>query len=173
MPERVRLELEDSFIREEVPAGTLIVRAGDPADRYYLVEAGEVEVWAPKNDAAGSAPAPGESWQPAPDSERLVGLLGPGDGFGEMALLHGGGRVASIRAAADTVVRFLDRETFEQVVGEYPSLLSGLEAEVAIRQASNFLADNSPFAGQPPELLRWLGLRMQLMEFAQIGRAHV
>jgi Cyclic nucleotide-binding domain/Major Facilitator Superfamily len=57
------------------PAGAEIVRAGEPGDSFYVVARGEVEV----------------------ESR----TLGPGESFGEIALLHGSPRTATVRARTD------------------------------------------------------------------------
>ena len=78
-----------------VPAGTAIVRQGDPGEAYFVVAAGEVEV-------AG---------------EGVHGrTLGPGEGFGEVALLHDVGRTATVRARSDVTVLELGREAFLDAV---------------------------------------------------------
>ena len=144
LPADARSSVESSFLHERHPAGTVLVREHDEGDRYYLIDEGAVDVLA---DGPRGTPI------------RLAHLE-PGDGFGEMALLLGGKRRATVVATEDVALRSLDRETFDALVASHPSLLSGLAEELAVRQASNFLGETSPFAGQPPELLRWLALRM-------------
>jgi len=68
----------------EVPAGGFFMREGDLGDKVYVLEQGRVEVL--KN--AGS-------------EQRLLKELGPGDCFGEMALLDISPRSASVRALED------------------------------------------------------------------------
>ena len=63
-----------------VPAGQAVFRQGDPADRFYVIEAGAADV-------VGDG--------------RLVTTLGPGEGFGEIALLRRVPRTAMVRAATD------------------------------------------------------------------------
>ena len=53
----------------EVPAGAIVVAQGDVGDRYFVIESGEVEV-------VGDG--------------RVIATLGPGQGFGEIALLRPG-----------------------------------------------------------------------------------
>jgi hypothetical protein len=75
--------------------GEVIVREGDPGHHYFLVEEGEVDVWV------------------AGDHRRS---LGPGEGFGEMALLDGAPRSATVVARTPVLVRSLDRDDFVGVV---------------------------------------------------------
>ena len=59
----------------QVSAGQVVFRQGDQADRYYVIESGAAEV-------IGDG--------------RLVTTLGPGDGFGEVALLRKVPRTATV-----------------------------------------------------------------------------
>jgi CRP-like cAMP-binding protein len=61
-----------------VSAGQAVFRQGDPADRFYVIEAGAADV-------VGDG--------------RVLTKLGPGDGFGEIALLRRVPRTAMVRAA--------------------------------------------------------------------------
>jgi MFS family permease len=82
------------------PAQT-VFEQGDRGDRFYIVESGRAEV---VRDG------------------RLVRTLGPGEGFGEIALLNDEPRTATIRAAAEAPLRlgFLDRRAYLTAVTGYP-----------------------------------------------------
>lgn len=88
--------LAAKVVIKEVPAGELILRAGDPGDRYYVIREGTVEV-------IGA-------------DERPIRTLGPDQDFGELALLFGGGRTASVRAVTDVVLMSLARNDFAALV---------------------------------------------------------
>lgn len=79
-----------------VAAGQDVVRAGDPGDRYYLIREGRASVHLPDGS--------------------LVRELGPGDGFGEIALLFGGARTATVTAVSDLVLATLARPDFAKLV---------------------------------------------------------
>ena len=72
-------------------AGTVVVRQGDPGDRFYVVKAGEVEVTI---------------------DGRVVDRLGPGGSFGEVALLRNVPRTATVTAVAETDLLALGRDDF-------------------------------------------------------------
>ena len=72
-------------------AGETVFAQGDPGDDYYLIEAGRVRVEV--------------------DSEP-VAELGPGEGFGEIALLRPVPRTATVIALTDLVLHALEREHF-------------------------------------------------------------
>jgi putative ABC transport system ATP-binding protein len=99
------LTLASSRLRRETyQPGAVIVRQGDEPEDFYIVTAGEVEV---------VLEHPG-------GQEILVNRLGRGQYFGEIALLRGGRRVATVRASAagEVEVMALDRETFSRAIGE-------------------------------------------------------
>jgi MFS family permease len=84
-----------------VPAGTEVIRQGDHGDRFYVVEAGRLSV----------------SVDGAPARE-----IGPGDFFGEIALLRDLPRTASVTAESDAQLQALGRAAFlEAVAGNAPS----------------------------------------------------
>jgi len=77
------------FRGKEVPAGTYIIKEGEPADSFYLVSEGEVDVR--KKTRWGQ--------------EAKLSAVGNGEGFGEMALLTCSPRCCSV--VAITGVRLL------------------------------------------------------------------
>ena len=85
----------------ETPAGTVVTEIGKPGDSFAFIIDGRVSVQTP----AGAAPA-----------------LGPGDFFGEMSLLDGGPRSATV--VADTPLRLLviHRRNFWKLLKEAPVL---------------------------------------------------
>jgi len=99
--------------REQYAPGTVVVRQGDPADTFYIVTGGEAQVIL---ERPGGHPV-------------LVARLGPGEYFGEIALLRGGHRMATVRACAvkGLEVMALDRETFERVTQESDTIRHELE----------------------------------------------
>jgi predicted MFS family arabinose efflux permease len=92
--------------------GSEIIRAGDHGDRFYLVVEGEVEVSAPG---------------------RLPATLGPGEYFGEIALLRDVPRTATVRARTPTVVYALGREDFLAAVTSHAPSAAAAEAVVDAR----------------------------------------
>jgi MFS family permease len=92
-----------------VPAGHVLFRQGDPADRCYVIEQGAAD---------------------AVRDGRLVTRLGAGDGFGEIALLHRIPRAAMVRAATDLQLHSLTCEQFLPVVTGFP--LSARQARASV-----------------------------------------
>lgn len=101
--------LEAALMRlVEVPvaAGTAVVRQGDPADRFYIVVRGAFDV-TQLTDAGTEIP---------------LRRLGPDDVFGELGLLRGSARSATVTAASDGLLLALDRSDFLALVGRAESL---------------------------------------------------
>jgi hypothetical protein len=102
--------------RQTYEPGAVILRQGDPADRFYIISKGQVEVV--REQPKGQ--------------EIVVARLGAGQYFGEIGLLHGGKRTATVRAADAVEVMSLDRQTFGALMDN--SELSKTEVERIVRQ---------------------------------------
>ncbi len=105
-------------------SGEILFRAGEPADALYLVADGAVEVLA----ASGVGPA-GET-QP-------IATLGGGEAFGEMALLTGDVRTATIRAAKPTELLEIGKPDFEQLMAHDRTLARAVQRLSQSRAISN------------------------------------
>ena len=95
----------------DYPAGAVIVRHGEHGDCMYFVAAGEVEV------------------RLRPESV----YLGPGEFFGEIALLTGGPRNATIVAARQCTLLSLDIVDFRELIGRQPDLARIINEEAERR----------------------------------------
>ena len=99
-------------------AGEFIVREHEPGDSFYVIVRGSAEVMLGSDGAA-----------------RVVGRLTPSDIFGEMSLLMGEPRTATVRAATDIVVLVVDRDAFKDIISADPAILDPLSEIAARRQA--------------------------------------
>jgi MFS family permease len=94
--DRTALEgLARQLTRVDVAAGALVFDEGDEGDQFFIIESGAVEVW---------------------HHGVLLRTEGPGDYFGEIALLRQVPRTAQVRAVGPTVLRGLDRRAFLDAV---------------------------------------------------------
>jgi voltage-gated potassium channel len=93
------------------PTGSVIVRRGEAGDCMYFVAAGEVEI------------------RLAPQPIRL----GPGEFFGEIALLTGGPRTATVVAIERCTLLILDIVDFRQLIGRQPDLARIIHEEAERR----------------------------------------
>ena len=89
-------QLASQAVRQEVPSGTVVIAQGEPADAFYVAESGELEVTARGEDGT------------------VVDLptMGPGAGFGEIGLIEGIPRTATVRALGDVVLLRIPGEAF-------------------------------------------------------------
>jgi putative ABC transport system ATP-binding protein len=85
--------------REAQPAGAAIIRQGDEGEKFYIIRKGEVEVLKQKDG-----------------QEEFIVKLGPGDFFGELALLRKEPRAATVRALSNVELLTLSKEIFMGVV---------------------------------------------------------
>ncbi len=93
---------------QSFPAGTWIFRKGDSGDTMFVVQDGEVELL---REFGGET--------------RPLFRLGPGDFFGEMAVLDGSPRFTAARAVTACQLLPVDASAFDQLLRDYP--------EVAVR----------------------------------------
>jgi ATP-binding cassette subfamily B protein len=96
LPGEKLTELAGRLQREEVTAGETVVREGEPGERFYVVLSGLFSV---SQEERG---------------ERR--MLRPGDSFGEVALVLGIPRTASVRAVTPAVVASCDSATFDESI---------------------------------------------------------
>jgi ABC-type lipoprotein export system ATPase subunit len=106
--------------------GAPIIAQGDPADRFYIITNGQVEVLLHH---------PG-------GQETVVATLGAGQYFGEIGLLRGGPRIATVRATPDTAVDVatLDRAIFEGLIGDSELTRAAIDRVADQRAGENVAA---------------------------------
>lgn len=111
--------------KRDYPKGAVIFRQGDMGDALYLIEKGCVCIHAHLTEH-------GEE----------VGLtkLGEGGTFGEIALLAGIPRTATVEAEEDTVLWQVHKGDFDHIVAVSPKLRQALEQLVEMRQNKNLSA---------------------------------
>jgi len=79
--------------------GEMVVREGEEGDRFYLIRSGRAEIL---KETGGRL--------------KSMGTLGPGEFFGELALLRNEPRAATIKALGRLEVFSLPKEKFDEVV---------------------------------------------------------
>jgi putative ABC transport system ATP-binding protein len=108
---RTLATVADQMEAVKVAAGQVIIREGDEGDRFYLVRQGRVVV------------------QRGPERQTIV-ELGEGDFFGEMALLTGQPRNATVVAMEDSVLYALAAPDFQRAMGESASFAEEIRRSV-------------------------------------------
>ena len=110
------------FRRRDLPAGTVIIEQGDSGDELFLVEDGVLDV---------SAHVRGKPVR--------LGRLGPGDIFGEMALLRESPRTATVTATTAARAWSLSRDALADVDRSVPAIGQRLRAVMRRRDLTNAL----------------------------------
>jgi len=106
LPQDTIAELMAAAEKVVVPAQTVICRQGDPGDKYYIINSGKVKVFI--TDESGR--------------ETEFKEMGPGQGFGEMALLTGQPRSATVEALEETRLTVIYKSKFDQILRDHPQV---------------------------------------------------
>jgi CRP-like cAMP-binding protein/Fe-S-cluster-containing hydrogenase component 2 len=117
VPDEALTQLLDRSRLEVYQPGMEIIHEGDAADAFYIVRAGFAKIVHTVNG------------RPV-----VVSYLHEGDYFGEMALLSGGRRNASVIAATRAEVVVIGQGLFGQILSRYPGVRDQLQRVAAERQ---------------------------------------
>jgi small-conductance mechanosensitive channel len=104
---------------ETYAAGEFVVRQGEAGASFYIIKRGKVDVLVEKS----------------PRECAVVATLGPGNFFGEMSLLTGATRTASVRVREDAEFIVIDKESFGSTLVDNPSIAEALSHILSERQA--------------------------------------
>ncbi len=113
-----RTVVEKQLERQTLGPDTVLFQKGEPGDAMYVIVSGQVSVFA--------------------DDESLgltyeLAKLGPGEAFGEMALLSGAARTAGIKTTVETELLVLPKARFFQLVRASPDVGLAVAQEIASR----------------------------------------
>lgn len=126
LEESILAELAPFFATETFETGRDIVCQNDPGDKFYIIARGKVEVWRTEEQSGRSL---------------CVNVLNDGDFFGEITLITGFPRTATVRTVAVTTCISLERGQFTKLIDRFPDLKREL-SEIAVQrlQASRRMA---------------------------------
>lgn len=134
-------EVQELIVHSQVnsyPTGSVLCREDEVETIFYMILEGEVEVTKDINKS----------------EVRLLKTLGPGDFFGEMAIIHNAPRAATVTAKTELVVLELGKESFDKVLVHSTSVSMAM-----VREISNRLRENDEMAIED--------LRLRARELAQ------
>ncbi len=114
LPEPLIERLARALIPIDVAAGAVVIAEGEVGDRFYAIESGTVAV---------------------SKEGRWVADLGPGDFFGEIALLRDVPRTATVTASSDLRLQALEREVFIPAVTGHHDFAEAADHAMAARLA--------------------------------------
>ncbi len=138
-------EIANHLKIEKFPAGRNIVTQGEEGDKFYTIRSGWADV----------------IYEEKSGLEHVVAELGPGDCFGEIALIENVKRTATVRAKTDIELISLDKETFRKYFVE--TFGTGEKITFIIR-TSQFLKKMPLFGDFSSKELLEIVTKMQLTE---------
>lgn len=109
-------DIIDAFDTKNFAADSVVIKQGDEGDLFYVVEEGKLDVMVTTTitDTTGGDDIDGST------REMQVGdPYVSGSSFGELALMYGSPRAATIRAKSDCALWFLDRRDFKGITGSH------------------------------------------------------
>lgn len=115
IPEGKLSAIEKVAQSRTVPAHTTIFRQGEPGDSFFIIRSGKVRIF--RKSPSGST--------------REVARLGPGDSFGELALITGEPRFGYVETLEETELSILHKDQFERILKDHPHILSALIKKVS------------------------------------------
>ena len=126
VPADVLSDLAGRVKLKGVARGQPIVRQGDRAEAFFVVRRGTLEVIEEHPDTG---------------QERVLRVLGRGEAFGELGLMQGAPRAATVRALEESEVFEIDKGTFERLLQEManvPTFAPTLQAVAELRDLPSF-----------------------------------
>ncbi|WKT82252.1 mechanosensitive ion channel [Thermosynechococcus sp. PP45] len=131
--------------RQFYGVGEIICSEGDPGDAFYIVLEGSVEVRSEQLD-------------------QILATLYEGDFFGEISVLTGMPRSATVRALEETVLFVVHRSAVQRLLQAQPQLAEEIAHELAARQQvlqELGLVNSQEIKSLPP--LQWIRRRLQTL----------
>lgn len=95
--------------RKTYAPDTPIFRQGDPGNAAYVVQKGKIEIWTTEND-----------------QKKVLGTVGAGGIFGEMALIDNSERMASATAVEPSVCIMVPERVFQEKMADADSFIVAL-----------------------------------------------
>ncbi len=112
-------EMEERLFKlfgKEFPAGTVLTREGDTGDEMFIIQSGKVKII-----------------KRVGDREKLLAVLGPGDFFGEMAILLQEPRSADAVVEEDAKILVITSQTFRDMIKANPDIAFKIMKKLAKR----------------------------------------
>lgn len=134
LPKEERNRLLPHFILEEYPPRAIILEEGTLGDSLFIIKKGEVEVYT-RNQKGEVVP---------------LAKLKEGDFFGEISLITGRPRNASVRALQPTELLRLAKENFIKIIENHPQIKEFLK-EILLLRLEDKLRAQGVFQETPPK----------------------
>merc|ERR1712106_1190699 len=95
LDENERSDIFDAMFPSSAMPGEMIIQQGDEGDNFYILDQGEVEIYV--------------------NGEKVLNI-GEGGSFGELALIYGTPRAATVKAASDVKLWGIDRDSYRRIL---------------------------------------------------------
>merc|ERR1719216_459685 len=98
LDENERSDIFDAMFPVNALPGEVIIQQGDEGDNFYIIDTGEVEVYV--------------------NGKKKMVTIGEGGSFGELALIYGLPRAATVKASSSTDVKLwgIDRDSYRRIL---------------------------------------------------------
>jgi CRP-like cAMP-binding protein/Zn-dependent protease len=126
LPEDVLSDLAGRVRLRTFPAGKPVFRQGDRPEAFYVVRRGTLQV---------------VEEDPETGKERVLRTLGRGESFGELGLVDGTARTATVRPVVDSQLFEVDEPTFDRLLSmtvHVPTFAPTLQAAAELRRLPAF-----------------------------------
>lgn len=161
--EQIVRDLLNQLTIRSIPANTLLLKQYDPAEYMCIVINGQFQV----------------SREDENHQSETINLIGRGETVGELGLISGGKRTATVTALRDSTVAYLNRNAFERLLKQHPveinqtfirSLISHLEKNTQVKttSANTFALINLSPQLDAVEFTQYLLKGLQIHGFARV-----
>jgi len=116
LPDKELKVISEQLKHERYLKGQTVFSEGQEGDALYLIQSGQVQV------VTGP-----------PEEEKILAYLGPGNFFGEMALLLKEPRTATVRVTIDSELQVLRKKDLETLLKDYPTIALQMSRELSRR----------------------------------------
>jgi len=118
LPDAERAEIAERLQYAPFARGDVITKQGNTAHWLYIVAYGDGEVL----------------YEPPQGMPQVIGKVGPGEIFGEMALISGEARSATVVAKSDVECYRLDRASFQELIASRPEIAEEVKRVMGVRR---------------------------------------
>lgn len=134
LPAHILRGLVTEFEERQVRRGEVVFRQDEPGDRFFIVRSGSLQALRKEGN-----------------TERVVGQMGPGEFFGELALLTGSTRAATVVAVTDAQLYSMGKAGFDRALSASPAFRARLEERAELYRSQSSEGGEAPTALSSPE----------------------
>lgn len=141
LPEDALQRLQQESLTRSYPEGQILTSEGDPGDSLLIIESGHVRV----------------SRYSASGQEIVLAVVEAPDAIGELALIDGAPRSATVIAQTEVTIRVVPRRAFDSLMDENPAVAQAVMRALAsmVRETNERLADFLSL-DVPGRVAKWL-----------------